>query len=158
MDADGTAGAGAALALARAVRSGGAGIAVASRRVPGARVKGVPALRRAATVEVPAVRRVGGGSAPGRSGGSLEPDWITKRFGKEARELGLPPVRFHGLRHTHATLLLKANVQPKVVSERMGDAQVGVTLDGYSHILPGMQEEAALAIDQILRAASPPAV
>lgn len=95
-------------------------------------------------------------TAPG--GGPLEPDWITKQFRKAAGELGLPPVRFHDLRHTHATLLLKANVHPKVVSERMGHAQVGVTLDVYSHVLPGMQEEAALAIDQILRAASPPAV
>ncbi|MEW6301068.1 MAG: tyrosine-type recombinase/integrase [Thermodesulfobacteriota bacterium] len=107
-------------------------------------------------MEVPAVRRAGGGSAPGRGGGPLEPDWITKRFGQAARELGLPPVRFHGLRHTHATLLRKANVHPKVVPERMGHAQVGVALDVYSHV--GMQEEAALAIDHILRAASSPAV
>jgi len=62
-------------------------------------------------------------------------------------------IRFHDLRHTHATQLLKAGVHPKVVSERLGHASIAITLDTYSHVMPGMQEEAAEKIDAGLRAA-----
>jgi integrase len=62
-------------------------------------------------------------------------------------------IRFHDLRHTHATQLLKAGVHPKVVSERLGHASSGITLDTYSHVMPGMQEEAAEKIDAGLRKA-----
>jgi integrase len=62
-------------------------------------------------------------------------------------------IRFHDLRHTHATQLLKAGIHPKVVSERLGHASIGITLDTYSHVMPGMQEEAAERIDAGLRAA-----
>jgi integrase len=61
-------------------------------------------------------------------------------------------VRFHDLRHTHATLLLRQGVHPKIVSERLGHSTVGITLDTYSHVLPGMQEEAARKLDLALRA------
>jgi len=53
----------------------------------------------------------------------------------------------------HATQLLRAGVHPKVVSERLGHASIGITLDTYSHVMPGMQEEAAEKIDAGLRAA-----
>ena len=59
----------------------------------------------------------------------------------------------HDLRHTHATQLLKAGVHPKVVSERLGHASIGITLDTYSHVMAGMQEEAAEKIDAGLRKA-----
>ena len=59
----------------------------------------------------------------------------------------------HDLRHTHATQLLKAGVHPKVVSERLGHASIDITLDTYSHVMPGMQEEAAEKIDAGLRKA-----
>ena len=65
----------------------------------------------------------------------------------------LPQVRMHDLRHTHATLALQADIHPKVVSERLGHASIGITLDMYSHVMPGMQEEAAEKIDAGLRAA-----
>ena len=55
---------------------------------------------------------------------------------------GLKMIRFHDLRHTHATLLLKQGVHPKIVSERLGHKAVFITLNKYSHILPGVQEEA----------------
>jgi integrase len=55
------------------------------------------------------------------------------------------------VRHTHATQLLKAGVHPKVVSERLGHASIGITLDTYSHVMPGMQEEPAEKIDAGLR-------
>jgi integrase len=61
----------------------------------------------------------------------------------------LPPIRFHDLRHTAATLLLIANVHPKVVSEMLGHAKVSITLDMYSHVLPTMQQESADKIDEM---------
>ena len=64
---------------------------------------------------------------------------------------GLPPIRFHDLRHTCATLLLSSNVNPKIVSEMLGHATISVTLDTYSHVLPNMQESAARALEDTLR-------
>jgi integrase len=62
---------------------------------------------------------------------------------EDALPKGLPRIRFHDLRHSHATLLLAQGVHPKVVQERLGHAGVGITLDTYSHVLPGMQDQAA---------------
>jgi integrase len=76
-------------------------------------------------------------------------DRIWRRF-KTKQKL---EIRFHDLRHTHATQLLRAGVHPKVVSERLGHASIGITLDTYSHVMPGMQEEAAARIDAGLREA-----
>jgi integrase len=59
------------------------------------------------------------------------------------KRAGLPRIRFHDLRHTSATLLLSAGVHPKIVQERLGHSQIAVTMDVYSHVLPGMQREAA---------------
>ena len=69
------------------------------------------------------------------------------------RRATLLEIRFHDLRHTHATQLLQAGVHPKVVSERLGHANVSITLDIYSHVAPNMQHEAAEKIDQALAAA-----
>jgi integrase len=60
----------------------------------------------------------------------------------------LPRVRFHDLRHAHATHMLSAGVHPKVASERLGHSKVGITLDLYSHVLPGMQEDAVSRVDE----------
>ena len=62
-------------------------------------------------------------------------------------------MRFHDLRHAHATLMLLQGVHPKVVSERLGHASVGITLDTYSHVLPTMQTEAVRAFDELFPAA-----
>jgi integrase len=59
-------------------------------------------------------------------------------------------VRFHELRHTCATLLLSRDIKVKVVSEMLGHASVGITLDTYSHVLPDMQLEAARVMDEAL--------
>ena len=64
---------------------------------------------------------------------------------------GLPRIRFHDLRHTAATLLLGEGVHPKIVSERLGNSRVGITLDLYSHVTPTMQREAAASVDAALR-------
>jgi len=66
------------------------------------------------------------------------------------RRGGLPAIRFHDLRHTCASLLLAANVNPKVVSELLGHATVAITLDIYSHVMPDMQEDAASTLATML--------
>ncbi|MSQ36147.1 MAG: hypothetical protein EXR63_03260 [Dehalococcoidia bacterium] len=66
------------------------------------------------------------------------------------KRLGLGPVRFHGLRHTAATLMLRAGVHPKIVSERLGHATIAITLDTYGHVVPDMQRDAAAALDGVL--------
>jgi integrase len=83
-------------------------------------------------------------------GSPLNPNAVTAAFIKLVRKAGLPHIRLHDLRHTHATLMLKAGVHPKVVSERLGHASVSITLDTYSHMLPGLQEAAAERFDDMI--------
>ncbi len=85
-------------------------------------------------------------------GGPLNPNAVTSAFIKLVRKAELPHIRLHDLRHTHATLMLKAGVHPKVVSERLGHANIGITLDTYSHVLPGLQEAAAARFDSVIEA------
>jgi integrase len=80
---------------------------------------------------------------------SLGQEWV--RF--LARNTNLPRIRFHDLRHAHATHLLVSGVHPKVASERLGHSKVGITLDLYSHVLPNMQTDAAALVDEALQAA-----
>ena len=83
-------------------------------------------------------------------GSPMDPDRISKEFPKLVKAHRLPHLTFHGLRHAHATLALTAGINPKIVSERLGHSSVAVTMDIYSHVLPGMQEEAALAVENLL--------
>ena len=85
-------------------------------------------------------------------GGPRHPDTLSSGWYSFLKRSGLPHVRFHDLRHAHATLLLLSRVHPKVVSERLGHASVGITLDTYSHVLPSMQTEAVRAFDQMFAA------
>lgn len=62
--------------------------------------------------------------------------------------LDIPLIRFHDLRHTHATFLLSQNVNPKIVSERLGHSSIKTTLDIYAHVLPGMQEQAISTLNK----------
>ena len=64
---------------------------------------------------------------------------------------GLPRIRFHDLRHTAATLMLGRGVHPKLVSDMLGHASIGITLDTYSHSLPSMHREAAQVMEELLR-------
>ena len=66
------------------------------------------------------------------------------------RRAGVPDIRFHDLRHTCATLLLTKGVHPKIVSEMLGHSSIAITLDTYSHVIPGMQEVAASAMEDAL--------
>jgi integrase len=59
----------------------------------------------------------------------------------------MPRIRFHDLRHTHATQLLLAGVHPRIAQERLGHSTVALTLDLYSHVTASMQEDAAAKID-----------
>ncbi|MEW6545421.1 MAG: tyrosine-type recombinase/integrase [Bacillota bacterium] len=74
---------------------------------------------------------------------------ITRRLKEIALVAGVPVLRFHDLRHSHATVLLRQGVHPKVVSERLGHSSVALTLDVYSHVLPDTQKEAARAMERV---------
>jgi integrase len=76
-------------------------------------------------------------------GTPLQPSNVDRRFRALLTRASVPRIPFHGLRHTHATLLMKHGVHPKVASERLGHANITLTLSTYSHVLPQMQEEAA---------------
>ena len=83
-------------------------------------------------------------------GNPIDPDAITHAFGTIVRQNSLPRLSFHGLRHAHATLLLTSGIHAKVVSERLGHSNISITMDTYSHVLPNLQKEAAIAIDNVL--------
>lgn len=76
-------------------------------------------------------------------GTELQPSNVNRRFVALMAKAGVPRIPFHGMRHTHATLLMKNGIHPKVVAERLGHANIGITLATYSHVLPQMQEQAA---------------
>lgn len=83
-------------------------------------------------------------------GTPLQPDDVSKVFNKIVAGLDVPRIRLHDLRHTMATIALAAGVHPKIVSERLGHATVSMTLDIYSHVIQGMQAEAAEMIGDLL--------
>jgi integrase len=89
-------------------------------------------------------------------GNPLLPDTISHVWGKIVKRVGLKHFRLHDARHTHASFMLKQNVHPKVVQERLGHATISTTLDLYSHVTPGLQEAAALKFDEILRPRNEP--
>ena len=85
------------------------------------------------------------------SGAPLNPSNIRNRnLRRLTKKANLPQIRFHDLRHTCATLLLSRNVHPKIVQEMLGHATVAITLDTYSHVLPGMGDQAATAMEDAL--------
>lgn len=79
-------------------------------------------------------------------GRGWHPDVISRAFARLVQRSGLPRIRLHDLRHTHATHLLAAGANVRVVSERLGHASVAFTLDVYGHVLPGQQADAAAAV------------
>jgi integrase len=66
------------------------------------------------------------------------------------RQAGLPDMRFHDLRHTCATLLLTKGIHPKIVSEMLRHSSIAITLDIYSHVIPGLGNAAARAMEDTL--------
>jgi integrase len=81
------------------------------------------------------------------------PDNFTAAYRRFVRSTEFGAPGFHALRHTHATQLLSQHIHPKIVSERLGHASVAITLDAYSHVIEGMQGDAAAKIDEALRVA-----
>ena len=86
-------------------------------------------------------------------GTPLQPDTLTQDWFRKLDDTSLPRIRFHDLRHAHATHMLSSGVHPKVASERLGHSKIGITLDLYSHVLPGMEADAAERVDAALQAA-----
>jgi integrase len=82
-------------------------------------------------------------------GTPLDNSNVNKVYKKCLKKAGLPNIRFHDLRHTAATLMLQEGINPKVVQERLGHADISLTLNTYSHVLPSMQEEAAEKMDDL---------
>jgi integrase len=79
-------------------------------------------------------------------GTPVNPVLFSKRFDRAVKASGLPTIRLHDLRHSHATLALRAGIHPKVVSERLGHSTVGITLDVYSHVTEPMEQAAAATV------------
>ena len=82
-------------------------------------------------------------------GEPVHPHAVYQTFGRIVRNAGLPHMRFHDLRHTHGSLLLKEGVPVKVVSERLGHAHIAHTIQTYQHLLPGMQADAARTTERL---------
>ncbi len=87
------------------------------------------------------------------NGKELNPEDLSRRFPELLVRLGLPRITFHELRHTHATQLLKSGVHMKVMSERLGHSGIGITMNLYSHVLDGMQQDAVNLLDNTFNTA-----
>jgi len=83
-------------------------------------------------------------------GRRVKPDYISSAFHNAMIKLGFAEVRFHDLRHTHATMLLVSGTNPKIVQERLGHASITTTLNTYSHVIPDMQSESVSKLEHDL--------
>lgn len=81
------------------------------------------------------------------------PNTVTHNWIKLVRRSGLKGIRLHDARHTHASLMLKQGIHPKIVQERLGHSSIQITLDTYSHVAPGLQQAAALKFDTLFQGA-----
>ena len=90
-----------------------------------------------------------------QTGSPINPSNLRQRsFAPLLKKAGLPQIRFHDLRHTCATLLLSQNTHPKYVQELLGHATIAITLDTYSHVVPGMGAQTVRAMEDALEVAS----
>jgi integrase len=83
------------------------------------------------------------------NGKPIRPNTITRAWPMLAVRAGLKAIRLHDARHTHASLMLKQGIHPKIVQERLGHSTIAITLDTYSHVSPGLQQAAAKSFDEI---------
>jgi integrase len=83
-------------------------------------------------------------------GTPVDPRNLLRDFKRQLKKANLPEIRFHDLRHTSASLMLQEGIHPKIVQERLGHSKISITLDTYSHVLPGIQEEAAQRLDELI--------
>ncbi|MFC1983573.1 site-specific integrase [Chloroflexota bacterium] len=80
-------------------------------------------------------------------GKPILPDTASHAWLKLLRTTSLKAIRLHDCRHTHASIMLRQGIHPKIVSERLGHASIQITLDTYSHVVPGIQQQAAERFD-----------
>ncbi|EOQ07818.1 MULTISPECIES: site-specific integrase [Bacillus cereus group] len=85
-----------------------------------------------------------------RKGNPMIPRNLRKEFYNLTEKLGLPKIRFHDLRHTHATMLIQQNVNVKLIADRLGHSDIETTLNTYSHVLPDMQKSVSDKLDKII--------
>ena len=88
------------------------------------------------------------------NGVPIDPDNLSHEFHRIVDEAELPNGTLHGLRHSFATALLTTNVHPAVVQSALGHPSITLTMDTYSHVMPGLEEAAARSIDDVLGAAA----
>jgi integrase len=82
------------------------------------------------------------------NGKPIRPNTITRAWTLTAIKAKLKPIRLHDARHSHASLMLKQGIHPKIVQERLGHSSIAITLDTYSHVTPGLQQAAAKRFDE----------
>ena len=83
-------------------------------------------------------------------GSPLHPDSMTRKWSRFLKDNDLPHIRLHDLRHSNATALIQAGVNPRVVQQRLGHSDVNITLNTYTHVLPEMDIDAAAKLDAIM--------
>lgn len=84
------------------------------------------------------------------NGEPFHPDSLTQKWERFVAKHGLPPIRLHDLRHSNATAMIAAGINPKIVQHRLGHANVSITLNTYTHVLPEMDQEAADKLNNVL--------
>ncbi len=87
-------------------------------------------------------------------GTPIDPSNLRRAWKAILKTAGIGHLRFHDLRHAHASLMLQQGTHPKIVSERLGHSGVGITLNLYSHVVPGLQEQAAAGLDRLVKRAN----
>lgn len=83
-------------------------------------------------------------------GTPINPHYIGKRFAQLVKKYNFKKIRFHDLRHSHATMLLKANIHPKIVSKRLGHSSISITLDTYTHVSTDIEKNALQSVNNKL--------
>ena len=83
-------------------------------------------------------------------GTPIKPGSITNEWKRLVGKHALPGIRFHDLRHTHATAMLASGIHPKIAQERLGHSTIAITMDLYSHVMPNMQADAVATMDDAL--------
>jgi len=84
-------------------------------------------------------------------GSPIRPDTITQAWSALAKKCDISASRLHDARHTHASIMLKQGIHPRIVQERLGHSTIAITLDTYSHVSLGLQEAAVKQFDDVLR-------
>jgi integrase len=114
----------------------------------------IPELRRQRARQAEELLRIGVGLddehpvVAKEDGGILQPNSLTHEFVRIlAQSKTLPRIRFHDLRHAHATHMLSSGIHPKIAQERLGHSTIAITLDLYSHVMPGIESDAIARVD-----------